>query len=84
MMTSILILFSYLIISSKLIHSQIIGYLIILILIIWNVYLIKQLFRNKINVDPVLFVLKDKTTLILIFLFLILLIFNFHLGFNEN
>jgi 4-hydroxybenzoate polyprenyltransferase len=84
MMASILILFSYLIISSKLIHSQIIGYLIILILIIWNVYLIKQLFRNKINEDPVLFVLKDKTTLILIFLFLILLIVNFYLRFNEN
>ena len=61
----------------KLIHSQIIGYLIILVLIIWNVNLIKQLFRNKINTDPVLFVLKNKNTYILVFLFLILLIFNF-------
>ena len=80
MMASILILFNYLIISSKLIHSQIIGYLIILVLIIWNVNLIKQLFRNKINTDPVLFVLKNKNTYILVFLFLILLIFNFLLS----
>ena len=79
MLMSILIFFSYLVFNAQLIHSVIIGYSIILILVVWNFYLLKKIFRNEINVDIVIFVLKDKVTYIFIFLFLIILGFNFQL-----
>ena len=70
---------NYLVFNTQLIHSEIIGYSIILILVFWNFYFLKKIFRNEINVDIVLFILKDKVTYVFIFLFLIVLGFNFQL-----
>jgi 4-hydroxybenzoate polyprenyltransferase len=77
MIFSAIILFNYVIISGNLIHSNIIGYVFILFFVIYNIFLIKEMFRKKINEDFVLFFLKNKVLLIGVFLFSLLIVFNF-------
>jgi hypothetical protein len=76
-MAAILLFVNYLIVNSRLVHSPFVGYLIFLILIYWGIHMLRQVFLNNINSDPILFVLKDKNSYILIFLLAILLSFNF-------
>lgn len=76
-MAAILLFVNYLIVNSRLVHNPFIGYLIFLILIFWGIHMLRQVFLNNINSDPILFVLKDKSSYILIFLLAILLSFNF-------
>lgn len=74
---SILLFINYLIVNSRLINNHFIGYLILIILFIWGIHMLRQVFLNNVNSDPILFVLKDKISFILIFLLITLLFLNF-------
>jgi 4-hydroxybenzoate polyprenyltransferase len=76
---TILLFINYLTVNSRLVHNPFIGYLIFLILIFWGIHMLRQVFLNNINSDPIWFVLKDKNSYILFFILTILLFFNFFL-----